>query len=155
MYKKLLHSEVFIPEDILEESIDLQTKIKNVISSLHLSNQASKKHDYKHFLEKDKVVEIVKNLANNPIKPFEIELSKGYKETGIKGFFISKIVIRTSYDEMRDVIIPIALNYVKGKITTSDCLIKTAWLNYKTDQHYTLDESKYLSKKDYYIEMCR
>ena len=61
-------------------------------------------------------------------------------ETRHKNYLI-KAVLRTSYDDNRDI------NIVFGKRDNNKLMVKTAWLNKKTDKHYTLDCSKYFDIK--------
>ena len=63
---------------------------------------------------------------------------KGYLfEVGVENNIPCKFVIRTKYDDSRDIV------FVLKKINKSVVLI-TAWLNENDDNHYTLDRSKYI-----------
>ena len=50
---------------------------------------------------------------------------------------VFKAVVRTSYDLDRDISIVFALS------KKNELIVKTAWLNNKSDRHTTLDKSKY------------
>ncbi len=136
----LLHSEVYMPENVVKTNNKIQKVITNVTYSNHFTNQCVNIGDYKHYLDKNKVTNIILGLKNNPIKPFEVEISK---INNLK--VITKICIRTTYDESRDISIVIIPRLNKDKKSFT-AFIKTAWLNSNADIHYTLDKSKYLTK---------
>lgn len=71
------------------------------------------------------------NLANSDIIELEINNND-----------ISKLVIRTGYNEEFDLSLVISL--ITGKI-------KTAWLNRKEDNHETLFKDKYIKESEAYI----
>ena len=71
------------------------------------------------------------NLANSDIIELEINNND-----------ISKLVIRTEYNEEFDLSLVISLT--TGKI-------KTAWLNRKEDNHETLFKDKYIKESEAYI----
>ena len=54
---------------------------------------------------------------------------------------VFKAVVRTSYDLDRDISIVFALS------KKNELIVKTAWLNNKSDRHTTLDKSKYYFPK--------
>jgi hypothetical protein len=67
--------------------------------------------------------------------PSRIDVRKGDTiEIGVTGKTVTKMVIRFSYDSERDLIMV---------IIPSSHFVKTVWFNLKTDQHKTLDRSKY------------
>lgn len=67
--------------------------------------------------------------------PHRIDVRKGQTiEIGVTGKEVTKMVLRFSYDETRDIIIV---------LMPKTHFVKTVWFNLKTDQHKTLDHSKY------------
>ena len=134
----LLHNEVFMPKDVINNCKRIICDIKEVELSYHLQQQCSDIDDYKHFLDIDKLMKLLFDLKDNFIEPFEVELSIDNDLTQI-----TKICVRTHYDDERDVSIVFIPKMENGKVIA---FIKTAWLNYNSDKHYTLDTSKYISK---------
>jgi hypothetical protein len=118
---KLYHKEVYW-EDWFNESA------KNLVNSeLKLSrhmNEHLDNVDDKHDVDICKLYLIVKELKKNMfVMPFEVEVDNGK---------VTKCVIRTKYDDKRD--ISIVFRYG---------LIVTAYLNKNVDLHNSLDYSKY------------
>lgn len=71
--------------------------------------------------------------------PHRVDLRKGQTiEIGVQGNVITKLVVRFSYDEEKDIIFV---------ITLPSCFVKTVWANEKTDQHKTLNRSRYFDPK--------
>jgi len=58
-------------------------------------------------------------------------------EVGITGRRVEKVVVRTSLDDMDDLILVL----IPGP---RDWVVKTVWINRKNDVHKTLDRSKYM-----------
>jgi hypothetical protein len=54
---------------------------------------------------------------------------------------VFKAVVRTSYDLDRDISVVFALS------KKNELIVRTAWLNNKSDRHTTLDKSKYYFPK--------
>lgn len=80
--------------------------------------------DKKHDIDYKKLYLIVKKLQSySNIEPFEVEVEKGN---------VIKCVVRTEYDEQRDISIVFRFGF-----------IVTAWLNDKNDTHKTLIKNKY------------
>lgn len=80
--------------------------------------------DKKHDIDYKKLYLIVKKLQSySNIEPFEVEVEKGN---------VTKCVVRTEYDEQRDISIVFRFGF-----------IVTAWLNDKNDTHKTLIKNKY------------
>lgn len=118
---KLYHKEVYW-EDWFNEGA------KNLVNSeLKLSrhmNEHLDNVDDKHDVDICKLYLIVKELKKNMfVMPFEVEVDNGK---------VIKCVIRTKYDDKRD--ISIVFRYG---------LIITAYLNKNVDLHNSLDYSKY------------
>lgn len=138
MYSKLFHSEVFVPEFAHDKVCNLQKNIVTFELSKHFEEQHVDTKDYKHCLNKDKIMSAISSLKTTQVAPFEIEISKDYNILG-PGWHVTKYVVRVSYDEKRDVTFVIAVR--QDNITNA--FIKTAWLNQKDDIHSTLNKSKY------------
>ena len=127
----LLHKQVYLPQGIIDEVYKHQDSTKIVEFSYHFIVQHLDKYDYKHYLNKNTLVKIVKNLHSQT--PFEVEISKEHR--------VLKYVVRTTYDATRDVSIVII---PRGDVA----FVKTAWLNDENDKHFTLDKSKYVRHLD-------
>ena len=128
----LYHIDVFMPEQYVKQSIEHQKNLlqKKVVKfSKHMKDHFASP-DHKHDIDKAKLLKCIGNVANNPITPFEVEVENGK---------VIKIVVRTSYDSIKDVSIAILFKTFDGIP-----FVKTAWLNNKSDAHYTLDTSKYV-----------
>ena len=118
----LFHKSIYwIPQ------FDIQSK-QLLLSVKRLSN-----HLYDHIENSDKprydvsiehLYNIVQGLCSQDIHPFEVEVDCNNK--------VVKTVIRTPYDDNRDISIVIRYGY-----------IVSAWLNDKNDNHISLDRSKY------------
>lgn len=138
MFSKLFHEEVFMPTGVNEDVTVLQRNIKTIGLSRHFEEQHVDTADYKHSMQKTKIISAVMSLTKNQVAPFEVQLSKDYYALG-PGWHVTKYVVRVSYDETRDVTIVIATN-PKNK---NHAFVKTAWLNDKQDVHKTLNKIKY------------
>lgn len=138
MFSKLFHEEVFIPSIALTEVALLQKNIATVELSKHFEAQHVDTSDYKHCLQKTKIISAVMSLTKKQVSPFEVKLSKDYYVLG-PGWHVTKYVVRMFYDSTRDVTFVIAVE-PKNKTLA---FIKTAWLNDKSDVHTTLDSTKY------------
>jgi len=123
----LLHSEVFMPKWVKETVMAKERKIRNAYLSKHCEDNLFISN-FKHDIEREKLLGIVNSLKTNPVMPFEVEITKDGTN-----YNVTKIVIRTNYNDERDISIVLRGN-----------MIVTAWLNYKIDEHKTLDESKYI-----------
>lgn len=145
MNKKLYHVEKYMTEEMIETAKQFQSSIKTVSFSAHFKNQCKDKNDYKHYLDEFKIKKIITNIKNNPITPFEIEMTYDSKGRA----YLTKYVVRTSYDDTRDVsiVFGVYFNQVTKELDSTRVFIRTAWLNNKTDIHTTLDLSKYSSGK--------
>ena len=86
--------------------------------------------DEKHDLTRRGLLESLKRCVLSTVVPFEVEAT---------GMWVKKYVIRTSYDDEKDISIAIVCKDYKSGLP----FIKTAWLNRKDDIHKTLDVSKY------------
>lgn len=104
-----------------EQSLEI-VKSANALSKhmwKHIDNT-----DKKHNIDLTKLFLIVKSLQRfSKVEPFEVEVEKGD---------VTKCVIRTEYDENKD----ISIVFRKG-------FIVTAYLNDKTDLHTTLKSENY------------
>jgi len=118
----LFHKSIYwIPQ------FDIQSK-QLLLSVKRLSN-----HLYDHIENSDKprydisiehLYNIIQGLYSQDIHPFEVEVDCNNK--------VVKTVIRTPYDDTRDISIVIRYGY-----------IVSALLNDKCDNHVSLDKSKY------------
>ena len=89
----------------------------------------------KHKLTKK--IELPLFIDFNDADIVEIEAEKGV---------VKKVLCRFPYDEEFDIVLPILLT-PEGK------LAKTVWLNSKTDDHPTLDFSKYADPSEFELDI--
>ena len=118
----LFHKSIYwIPQfDI--QSKQLLLSVKRLSNHLydHIENSNKPRYD----ISIEHLYNIVQGLYSQDIHPFEVEVDCSNK--------VVKTVIRTSYDDSRDISIVIRYGF-----------IVSAWLNNKGDNHLTLDRSKY------------
>ena len=118
----LFHKSIYwIPQfDI--QSKQLLLSVKRLSNHLydHIENSNKPRYD----ISVEHLYNIVQDLYSQDIHPFEVEVDCNNK--------VVKTVIRTSYDDNRDISIVIRYGY-----------IVSAWLNSKGDNHLTLDRSRY------------
>lgn len=120
----LYHKEVFW-DNKFDKVVDTMIKTHEGINiSQHTLEQARKdwKRDYTDVLDVDKIAEIIKK----PYYLFEYD-SKD-----------SKFVLRVNYDSKNDVMI------VMMPTRGNRLLVKTMWINAKTDTHKTLQKERYV-----------
>lgn len=127
---ELYHKDVYMPENFISQAKIHQRSIKKICFSYHLRQHISNP-DLKHKISQDKLISCIKNLVLNPIKPFEIEVQENN---------LIKYVVRLPYNDYQDVSIVILCRNMHNDYP----LIKTAWLNHKFDNHYTLNKNKYM-----------
>ena len=118
----LFHKSIYwIPQfDI--QSKQLLLSVKRLSNHLydHIENSDKPRYD----ISIERLYNIVQGLCRQDIHPFEVEVDCDNK--------VVKTVIRTSYDDNRDISIVIRYGY-----------IVSGWLNDKNDSHVSLDRSKY------------
>ena len=118
----LFHKSIYwIPQfDI--QSKQLLLSVKRLSNHLydHIENSNKPRYD----ISIERLYNIVQGLYSQDIHPFEVEVDCNNK--------VVKTVIRTPYDDTRDISIVIRYGY-----------IVSGWLNNKNDNHVSLDKSKY------------
>lgn len=125
--EKLYHREVFWLDVFDQQATDL-IKDKELQYSLHLEENFILPTNDKHYINKRKLYHILNNFNTNAIKPFEVLV---YNNKAVKA------VVRTEYDETRDISIVLR----NGRVVT-------AWLNNKNDIHKNLNNSKYMNEEN-------
>lgn len=127
---KNYHVDIFTKEEFFKGA----NKIVNQTYKLshHMKDRIDKPQDKSHRITLSGLNRAVFAVRCNKTKPFEFQVDENDN--------VVKCVIRTKYNETEDISI-VFLDL--GDHT----LIKTAYLNASTDNHITLDESKY-SKED-------
>lgn len=124
---RLYHAEVFFKDWFEEVAVDLF----NTNYSRHLRNHfAHDRNKTRYSMTEDKLTSIIEELISGErdYYLYEVEVEEP--------LFMVKAVIRTSYNDTHDVSIVFAFD-------NNDYNVRTAWINAKTDKHYTLDKSKY------------
>lgn len=125
---KLYHSEVYFEDWFKDVAVDLF----NTNYSKHLRDHfVYDNHKKCYGMTKGRLTAIINQLikGERDFYLYEVEIQEPK--------FMVKAVVRASYDEDYDVSIVFAFYENRGEI------VKTAWLNEKTDTHTTLDASKY------------
>lgn len=137
----LLHKDLGVPQEVKEKSLMLLQKVEKIDLSKHFLEQHCNQNDKKHFIDEQKLIKIIKDLKTNPVEPFEYEVFEIYNRFTKKLHYrVEKIVVRTSYDDKRDISIAILFKKQENKLIS---FVKTAWVNNKDDIHITLDTTKY------------
>ena len=145
MRSVLCHSDVFMPNGVQRVVRILESHLKSYQLSRHLEEHLDNDVDRSHFYLRDIIKECIESIHKNPQDGFEVELSTDNS----KDWYVTKYCIRVPYSVDEDVAIVIRprLNEASKKYDFSRNLVVTAWLNHKSDAHYTLDESKYCNKE--------
>lgn len=126
----LLHSDVYLPNWVINKAMRVQAIKKNYKCSWHFKTDHSKlNRDLKHLIDEEELLALAKKLEDSPLEPFEVELT--YNNYS-KRYDVTKQVVRLPLNENTDVAIVFRFD-----------TIVTAWLNNKLDKHYTLNEAKY------------
>lgn len=126
---RLLHKDVWMPEWVKSKSKFLMSKRTNLFISYHLMNERFDNPNRSHDISATDVLRIANTLNAKPVEPFEVELEYDYF---LKKWMITKYVVRLPYTSTQDV-----------SIAIRNRKIVTVWLNSTTDNHKTLDTSKY------------
>ena len=143
----LLHKDVFLPNQFKEDCKKLQQGLGDYIYSRHMIEHLTdltpdRSHRYFNgdITEKD-IDKLIESLATTQREVFEVEITKGSN-----GFYVTKYCCRIPFNNDQDFVVAIRPRYLVGGILS---MVVTGWLNHKDDAHYTLDESKYVSEKEY------
>lgn len=129
-YYSMYHKDIYLPTELIQVVVENQKLLPTGRYSWHLENYFSCA-DEKHNITKLRFARVLKRIIANPIIPFEVTTVNGG---------VHKYVIRTSYNDDKDVSIVIIC---KNMWLDGTPFIKTAWLNNKDDCHATLDKRKY------------
>lgn len=153
MFSLLFHKDVFMPEGVNDVVLKLQNSMKDYFLSRHfeehLNNQEIEDRSHTYF--RNFVMNTLNQMIsdNKPLKiPFEVELSKSYRDFGVSGWFVTKYCIRLPYSTTDDLVIVIRPQWDKDnkQYDVNRNMIVTAWINHNLDDHKTLDATKYCSK---------
>jgi len=130
----LYHKDVYMPKQLINLATEMFIKFRNntEFKCDHVDNNkdCDKCHSYS--------VELIKeSLAKVDIKDINIfEIGTWYSPNDEPNTDIIKFGVRFPYNQEEDVII----------FYNSDGTVRTAWLNYKVDNHKTLDRTKYVKR---------
>ena len=127
--RKLYHRDIFMPERFTRYVKLHESQITKVMFSRHLMEYFDCGEE-KHDITREGILSVLKRCVLNPVEPFEVEAA---------GRWVKKYVIRTSYNDTKDISIAIICKDFKSGLPFD----KTAWLNNKDDIHGTLDIDKY------------
>ena len=124
---KLYHKDIYLPQDLIDQSIRQQQNTLNFAFTKHLIERIECKDRSHNSVTAEKVWNVLSKLKENPIVPFEVETENcNGKEK------VTKYVIRDKCNLFEDISIVIRENKVI-----------TAYINESNDEHFTLDTSKY------------
>ena len=119
----LFHREVYWESYFDEQSLKLVESIERLSDHFYERMESGKK---RYDIKVRQLYFIIKDIDKENCHPFEVEVENG---------IVVKCVIRTRYDDDRDI-----------SIVVREGFIVTAWLNMKNDYHVTLDRNKYVDK---------
>lgn len=128
---ELYHIDVYMPLNILQGAKELEKRAARARLSIHtkewLLGTASDDglRLYKHRYTKKNLQDALLHIARTLPAPFEVGVVNGR---------IFKYAVRQPLDEDNDITVVVGANGV----------VRTAWINSKDDQHWTLDVSKYV-----------
>ena len=147
MFSKLFHKDVYFVPGMQEICQSLQATLGNYFLSRHFQEHLENQliADRSHTYLKDVVTECLNTLKDNPREVFEVELSKDAAYFGTHDWFVTKYCCRIPYSDTQDLVVAIRPKYRDGEVINN--MIVTAWMNSRTDHHYTLDGSKYCSEE--------
>jgi len=156
MFSVLLHKDVFIPDEFIQQVYSLEGKMKNYRLALHLQEHLNNqdKEDRSHRYFRNAVINTLnemKSTSRKVLSPFEVEVSKDFHFFGKPGWFVTKYCVRLPFKQEEDLVIVVRPKYDKRNqdYDYNDFVIATAWVNHKDDSHKTLDESKYCSFEEW------
>lgn len=148
MQTMLLHKDVFLPNQFKEDCKKLQRKLSNYFYSRHMEEHLTdltpdRSHRYFNGdITREDINKLIESLSSTQREVFEVEITKG-----ANGFYVTKYCCRIPFNNDQDFVVAIRPRYEKGGNILS--MVVTGWLNHQEDAHYTLDESKYVSEKEY------
>ena len=93
-------------------------------------------------ITREDINKLIESLSSTQREVFEVEITKGSN-----GYYVTKYCCRIPFNNDQDFVVAIRPRYEKGGNILS--MVVTGWLNHQEDAHYTLDESKYVSEKEY------
>ena len=124
---KLYHKDIYLPQDLINQAIHQQQNTTNFVFTKHLIERIECKDRSHNSVTAEKVWNVLSKLKEKPIIPFEIETENfNGKEK------VTKYVVRDICNIFEDISVVIRGNRVI-----------TAYINDSTDEHFTLDSSKY------------
>lgn len=131
----LYHKDVFMPSSLVKKVRKMFKEFKrnnSITLAKHLIDSVG--CDRCHKLDTNKLIEVVNNVNPDTIQVVEIGTEMSLCENRVNDSVL-KFMFRTEYDDTNDVVVVLSES---GKI-------KTAWLNYKTDNHQdTLNKNRYI-----------
>ena len=152
MKSKLFHSDIFMPKGMQEVVLKLQQKYFNNYSlSNHVKEYLDSYYNRSHSYNADLILNCLNSIKVSPKQAFEVLLVNDVKKYNNTKWHVEKYCIRVDYNEREDLIVVISPKINKHEINN---VIITMWLNDKNDNHYTLNDSKYCSKKEW-IELIQ
>lgn len=143
----LLHKDVHMPAWVGGIVRRILTQYRGYELSKHVKDHAVLDGDRCHNYTLDGLKSALDAAIGNCYDAFEVEATQ-YEDGG--RWKITKVCIRIPYDAKNDACL--SLRPYKDPITKrrdfSRALVVTAWLNENSDNHFTLDCSKYLSESE-------
>lgn len=150
----LLHKDVYMPKWMQSKVRKVLNKYKRFVLSKHVKEHAALDNDRSHRYVLSKLNESIEYLLEHVSScddAFEVEMTQF--DYPYPHWLITKVCIRTRYDDDQDVCLSIrtAKDMNTNVYLPDVALIVTAWLNHKNDSHRTLESSKYLDEKEFKI----
>lgn len=151
MITRLFHKDVFMPESIQEIVFQYQLHFNGYYLSKHLKSHLEECADRSHAYLHDTLVECLDTIKDHPQEAFEIEVTQDYNTFRTDDWVVTKYCIRIPYNYHQDIVVSIRPQFNKKvrKFNWHKNLIVTAWINARTDNHYTLDATKYCSQQEW------
>lgn len=134
---ELYHIDVYMPLSILQAARQLEKRAATARLSVHTKEwlEGTASDDalrlYKHRYTRKNLRDALLHIARTLPTPFEV---------GVENGRVFKYAVRQPLDEDNDITVVVDANGV----------VRTAWINSKDDQHWTLDSSKYVQNPGKY-----
>lgn len=129
----LYHKDVYMPKILLNKAIEMFTQFKrNTELSSHIKE--SKDCDRCHTYNLELIEKAIRDV--NPAQASIFEIGTDWSLNDNPNTNIRKFAVRMPYNTEEDVVV----------VYNANGSVRTAWLNWKNDNHYTLDKSKYVKK---------
>ena len=145
--RKLFHIDVFMPEKFKAQAIKLQQDFKQYEFSMHMNDNVLNEDKHKSHDYGEDILKSIDKIGKYITPAFEVEVEKHNNS-----WYVCKYCIRIPVDNKNVDAVIVIQPYFNRKTKQYDNtrnLIKTAWLNSRTDNHNTLEADKYVKKDEW------